>query len=131
MSFFGPIDIDTASQTRLTWMRFKRHRLAMVGLVLVVLLYLTAGLAEPPAERRSQVTRAGEPADGARPARAPVRRGARGAARAAARGRRVEECARSDTCLHLSKFLAALSQCRRRAIGHGRRRRKRLLDRRL
>ena len=46
MSFFGPIDIDTASQTRLTWMRFKRHRLAMVGLVLVVLLYLTAGLAE-------------------------------------------------------------------------------------
>ncbi len=47
MSFFGPIDLDTASQARLTWMRFKRHRLAMFGLVLVVLLYLTALLAEP------------------------------------------------------------------------------------
>jgi peptide/nickel transport system permease protein len=46
VSFFGPIDIDTASQTRLVWMRFKRHRLAMVGLVLTVLLYLTAGIAE-------------------------------------------------------------------------------------
>lgn len=46
MSLFGPVDIDTASQARLTWMRFCRHRLALFGLAVVVLMYLAAAFAE-------------------------------------------------------------------------------------
>lgn len=37
----------TASERRLFWLRFKRHRLAMVGLAVTVLLYLIAIFAEP------------------------------------------------------------------------------------
>ena len=37
---------ETASQWRLMWWRFRRHTLAMVGLVVVALLYLIAVLAE-------------------------------------------------------------------------------------
>ena len=40
-------DLDTASQAKLTWLRFRRHRLAMFGLVLVGLMYFIAAFAEP------------------------------------------------------------------------------------
>ncbi len=38
--------LDTASQGRLLWLRFRRHKLAMAGLVLTVLIYLVAIFAE-------------------------------------------------------------------------------------
>ena len=38
--------LDTASQARLTWLRFRRHRLAMFGLCITVLLYAIALFAE-------------------------------------------------------------------------------------
>ncbi|HLV57281.1 MAG TPA: ABC transporter permease [Natronosporangium sp.] len=38
--------LAVASQRRLLWWRFRRHRLAMLGLVVTVLLYLTAAFAE-------------------------------------------------------------------------------------
>jgi oligopeptide transport permease C-like protein len=38
---------DTVSEARLTWLRFKAHRLAMVGLVLTAAVYLVAIFAEP------------------------------------------------------------------------------------
>lgn len=37
---------DTASEAWLTWMRFRRHRLAMAGLVITLLVYLVAIFAE-------------------------------------------------------------------------------------
>ena len=36
----------TLSEGQLTWLRFRRHRLAMLGLTVVVLLYLLAIMAE-------------------------------------------------------------------------------------
>ena len=39
--------LDTASQARLTWLRFRRHRMAMVGLAIVFLMYFVALFAEP------------------------------------------------------------------------------------
>ena len=38
---------DTASQSRLVWLRFRRHRMAMFGLCIVALLYFIAAFAEP------------------------------------------------------------------------------------
>lgn len=38
--------LDTASEAWLTWLRFRRHRLAMLGLVLTLLIYLVAIFAE-------------------------------------------------------------------------------------
>jgi peptide/nickel transport system permease protein len=38
--------LDTASEAKLTWLRFRRHKLAMAGLVVTILLYLIAALAE-------------------------------------------------------------------------------------
>ena len=38
--------LATASQARLTWLRFRRHRLAMVGLTVTILLYAIALFAE-------------------------------------------------------------------------------------
>jgi peptide/nickel transport system permease protein len=38
---------DTVSEARLTWLRFRAHRLAMVGLVLTIAVYLIAIFAEP------------------------------------------------------------------------------------
>ena len=38
--------LDTASQARLLWLRFRRHKLAMAGLVVTVLIYLVAIFAE-------------------------------------------------------------------------------------
>lgn len=42
----GPPDAAVASQWRLMWWKFRRHRLAMAGLVVVVLLYTVALFAE-------------------------------------------------------------------------------------
>ncbi len=39
--------LATASQAKLTWLRFRRHRMAMVGLGIVLLMYLVALFAEP------------------------------------------------------------------------------------
>ena len=39
--------LETASQAKLTWLRFRRHRMAMVGLTIVALMYLVALFAEP------------------------------------------------------------------------------------
>lgn len=39
-------DLAYASQWRLMWLRFKRHRLAMVGLLIVTIFYVVALLAE-------------------------------------------------------------------------------------
>ena len=39
--------LDTASEARLFWLRFRRHRLAMGGLIITVLLALLAVFAEP------------------------------------------------------------------------------------
>jgi peptide/nickel transport system permease protein len=41
-----PRVLDTASESRLVWLRFRRHRLATIGLTIVILLYLTAIFAE-------------------------------------------------------------------------------------
>src|SRR5271170_5584348 len=41
------LPIATASEARLFWIRFRRHRLAVVGLVVTLLLYLIAIFAEP------------------------------------------------------------------------------------
>ncbi len=38
--------LETASQAKLTWLRFRRHKLAMFGLVVMVLLYTIALFAE-------------------------------------------------------------------------------------
>jgi peptide/nickel transport system permease protein len=38
--------LDTTSQARLTWLRFRRHKLAMIGLTITVLLYAIALFAE-------------------------------------------------------------------------------------
>ena len=40
-------NLDTASQSRLVWLRFRRHRMAMFGLCVVALLYFIAAFAEP------------------------------------------------------------------------------------
>jgi peptide/nickel transport system permease protein len=42
----APVRAATASQWRLIWWRFRRHRLAMAGLIVVVALYVTALFAE-------------------------------------------------------------------------------------
>ncbi len=48
----GKVDLDkrggtyTASATQLIWWRFKKHRLAVVSLYVIILLYLTAAFAE-------------------------------------------------------------------------------------
>ena len=42
-----PATLDTASEGRLMWRRFCRHRLAVAGLIVTVLLYLVAIFAEP------------------------------------------------------------------------------------
>ena len=51
-------EIYVASQWRLMWIKFKRHRLAMIGLVMVALLYFTAAfngfLAPYTAEQRTE-----------------------------------------------------------------------------
>jgi peptide/nickel transport system permease protein len=41
------LPIATTSEARLFWIRFRRHRLAVVGLVVTLLLYLIAIFAEP------------------------------------------------------------------------------------
>jgi len=42
----APQTVYVASQWRLMWWKFKRHKLAMIGAVVVILLYLVAILAE-------------------------------------------------------------------------------------
>ena len=37
----------TASEARLMWLRFRRHRLAFAALMVTILIYLVALLAEP------------------------------------------------------------------------------------
>ncbi len=39
-------ELATASEARLTWLRFRRHKLAMFGLVITLLMYLIALFAE-------------------------------------------------------------------------------------
>jgi peptide/nickel transport system permease protein len=41
-----PSRLDTASEAKLTWLRFRRHKLAMAGLIVTILLYLIAVFAE-------------------------------------------------------------------------------------
>ena len=43
----APSRLDTASEAKLTWLRFRRHRLAMGGLVVMLLMVLIAVFAEP------------------------------------------------------------------------------------
>lgn len=42
-----PSRLDTASEARLFWLRFRRHRLAMVGLVVMSVMVILAMFAEP------------------------------------------------------------------------------------
>ena len=42
----GQRDLGTASQWQLMWLRFKRHRLALISAVLLLLLYLSAAFCE-------------------------------------------------------------------------------------
>jgi peptide/nickel transport system permease protein len=43
----GPVSrLDTASEARLTWLRFRRHRLAMAGLILIIAFYAVAVFAD-------------------------------------------------------------------------------------
>ena len=40
-----PAEIAVAGQWKLFWLKFRRHRLAVASLVVVILLYLTAAFA--------------------------------------------------------------------------------------
>jgi peptide/nickel transport system permease protein len=42
----GPIDVEVASQWKLMWWKFKRHKLAMVGGVVVLIYYIVAIFAD-------------------------------------------------------------------------------------
>ena len=42
-----PSRLDTASEARLFWLRFRRHRLAMVGLLVTSVMVFLAVFAEP------------------------------------------------------------------------------------